>query len=116
MAGGRDRRAAQQLWSGVKLTFTQSGGYAGLIRGVTVDTCDLPDDERQHLESLVRDSGLIGQETSAASGTADARQYELVIEDGSARHTLAFDETNKPATATPLLKALKARSTPQRPA
>jgi len=97
----------------VKLTFTQSGGYAGLIRGVTVDTCDLPDDERQHLESLVRDSGLIGQETAAASVAIDACQYELVIEDGPVTHTLAFDDTNKPVEATPLLKALKARSTPQ---
>jgi hypothetical protein len=99
----------------VKLRFTQSGGYAGLIRGVTLDTCDLPEDERQHLESLVRDSGLVGGGTVASSVAIDARQYELVIEDGSVTHTVTFDDTSRPAGAAPLLKELKARSTAKHP-
>jgi hypothetical protein len=98
----------------VKLTFTQSGGFTGLMRGVTIDTRDLPDEECQRLESLVRTSGLLARPGIEASRAVDARQYELVIEDGSTTHTVAFDETTKPPAAAPLIKELQARAKPQR--
>jgi hypothetical protein len=97
----------------VKLTFTQSGGFTGLIRGVTIDTRDLPEEEGRRLESLVRSSGLFDELPARKSAVRDAHQYELVIEDGTNTRTVEFDETTKPAGAVALVKELKARSKPQ---
>ena len=36
----------------------QSGGFAGMLKGCTIDTTDLAPDERQELESLVAASGF----------------------------------------------------------
>lgn len=98
----------------MKVTFTQSGGYTGLVRGVVLDTRDLPEDERRHLESLVRNSGLSGLEQASSSRARDAHQYVLIIEEGPVKHVYEFDDTTKPAAALELIRELRARSKPQR--
>ncbi len=98
----------------MKLTFVQSGGYAGLVRGVSIDTRELPDEERRRLEASVRESGLLDWPGGGSSPARDARQDQIVIEDGALERTVTFDDTSKPASAAALLKELKARSTPQR--
>ena len=99
----------------MKLHFTQSGGYAGLIRGISVDTNTLPDSEGQRLEELLNSSGLLETPAVASSRARDALQYELVVEDGNVTRTFVFDDTTKPPDAAPLLRELKAKAKPQPP-
>ena len=42
----------------MRITFTQSGGFVGAVRGCRIDAAVLPAEERLRLEGLVAESGL----------------------------------------------------------
>lgn len=94
----------------MKLTFTESGGYLGLTRHVTLDTSTLPPEEGRHLETLVRTSGVLGHTSGVTPAARDALQYELTIEEGAVATTVVFDDLSKPAGAGTLLKELRKRA------
>ncbi len=99
----------------MKISFQQSGGFAGLIRGCTVDTDSLPAGEAEALKSLVERSGAGALHDAHDSAARDLGQYEIEIDAGPQRCRLCFDELNVPETVTPLLDFLKARARPMPP-
>ena len=64
----------------MRVTFVQSGGFSGAIKGCVIDAADLAPAERQELESLVAASGLTGAIEQFSSTGRDLRQYDVVIE------------------------------------
>ena len=99
----------------MKITFLQSGGFAGMLKGCTIDTIDLAADQRQELESLVAASGFSESFEQFSSAGRDLRQYEIVIEQHATVQRIVCDDRSVPDAARPLLAFLVARARPQPP-
>jgi hypothetical protein len=102
----------------MRISFTQSGGFTGIIKGCLVDTALLPDAQRQEVERLVSDSGLTDTALLAEGRSEegrDLRQYCLEFHDSSGIRRVACDERCLPDAARPLVAYLASRSVPQPP-
>lgn len=107
------------------ITFSQSGGFAGLLRSCQIDTAALAAADRDRLETLVNQSGLLrlglpgGQTNSRSEPVAqhsgagrDRRCYEVAIERDGVRVEYACDDSALPAAAAPLVHWLRERAQP----
>lgn len=99
----------------MKITYMQSGGFVGAVKGCVIDAASLAPDERQELESLVAASGLTESGESFSAAGRDLRQYDIMIEHDAAVQRLACDERTVPEAARPLITFLSARARPQPP-
>lgn len=82
-----------------------------MIRGVELDTDNLPPEEAAELHSLVQQSDLQSTTTGGnESSWRDLQEYEISVETGQGVYDVAFDDSNIPAGAAPLLDFLKRRS------
>ena len=97
----------------MRISFMQSGGFVGAIKGCTIDAADLAPEERQELESLVTASGLSESFEQLSSTGRDLRQYEIVIEEHATVQRIVCDDRSVPESARPLLAFLVARARPQ---
>ena len=93
--------------SGVKVTFAQSGGFAGLIRQCTLDTATMTPDEGRRLEQLVRQSGLSTAVEELSRGHRDLEQYEIQIDDGRRSISVVYDSATLPQSVKQLVGYLK---------
>ena len=98
----------------MKITFRQSGGYAGLIIGSEIKTDLLSAEEAATLHSLVQQSGIFTAPTKATPPSADLLNYKIIIETKEGISQLSFDELSLPESALPLLDYLQARAKPLR--
>jgi len=99
----------------MRITFMQSGGFAGVLKGCTIEATDLAPEERQELESLVAASGLTESFERFSSAGRDLRQYEIVIEQHASVQRIVCDDRSVPEVMRPLLAFLVARARPQPP-
>jgi len=99
----------------MRVTFVQSGGFVGAVKGCAIDAADLAPGERQELESLVAASGLTESSELFSGPGRDLRQYDIVIEHDAAVQRLSCDERSVPEAARPLLTFLFSRARPQPP-
>jgi hypothetical protein len=100
----------------MRITFTQSGGFAGLVKGCRIDTAALGPEERRELEALVEGSGLEASGERFAETGRDLRHYEITIErEAGPAVRLTCDEQSLPAAAAPLVHWLATRARPQPP-
>jgi hypothetical protein len=90
----------------MKITFRQSGGFMGMVRGCTVDTTTLAADERSHVEGLVTASTLTASFTRHNEGGRDRWQYEITIEHEAAQVHVVCDDACLPEPARPLVAYL----------
>ena len=90
----------------MRITFSRSGGVAGLRLRTTVSEDDLSTAQAARLRRLVEaaDCFRLPQEIVADRKQPDRFRYELTLEDGGRRHTIAIDEE---AAAPALLKLLE---------
>ena len=98
----------------MKITFRQSGGYAGLRMGCELNTKALSLEETAQLESLVETSGILQTQTALSANTADLINYEITIETKEGKHQVTFDDLTLPASIIPLLDYLQDRAKPIR--
>ena len=96
----------------MKVSFRQSGGFAGLIRGVDLDTAQMDADAAQELAGLVSASGIVGTKKARTHAARDLVQYDILIEQGDQISKGSFDDKTVPADAQPLLKYLRSQSHP----
>lgn len=95
----------------MKLTFRQSGGFAGLSLGCEIDEADLPRAEATRLRRLVRQCRL--EDVAAPAGARDVTTYEITIEaPGAVRHA-TFHDLAVPERVQPLLDFLQRRARPR---
>ena len=95
----------------MKVTYRQSGGFAGLTFFCALDTEVLQDEETRNLVSLVEQVQLesICRLDPAA---CYAIQYEISVEsDGQAIHT-RYDDSELPPSLLPLVWYLRERAKP----
>jgi hypothetical protein len=96
----------------MKIRYREAGGFAGLSRGIDIDTGALPEEEARRIDVLV---ARIEQGSAHAVGPTTARDltgYEIVIEDEKGRTALRFDDASIPPNAERLLDYLQARARP----
>ncbi|BAY09923.1 protealysin inhibitor emfourin [Calothrix sp. NIES-2098] len=96
----------------MKVKFSQSGGYAGLIRGCELDTDSLPADEAAKLKSLVEQSGILHAQSKSTPQARDLLNYKITIETNEGAPTVSFDDLSLPENAQPLLKYLQGCAKP----
>ena len=99
----------------MRITFTQSGGFAGTVRGCRIDALALPAAERRVLEDLLAASGLDGSLERFDEAGRDRKQYELRIDRDGGTVRVRCDDGCLPEAARPLVQFLAARSAPRRP-
>lgn len=90
------------------ISFTQSGGFAGLLKHCRVDTAALEPEERMQVEALVVAAGWEVSWEKFSEGR-DRFQYEIAIE----RETtvrVTCDDSCVPPEARPLVAYLKDRA------
>lgn len=99
----------------MRITFTQSGGFAGLVRHACLDAASLAADERRMIEQLVAASGLTESRALFADAARDLKQYEIVIDGDSGSIRVVCDDLCLPPPARPLVQFLAAHSRPGPP-
>ena len=99
----------------MQITFTQSGGFTGAVRGCRIDAADLPAAERRHLEDLVAASGLDAAVGWLDDAARDRKQYEICIDRDGDTVRVCCDDRGLPEAARPLVRFLAARAGPRRP-
>ncbi|MDA0255552.1 MAG: DUF1353 domain-containing protein [Planctomycetota bacterium] len=97
----------------MKITFLQSGGFAGALRGCRLDAAVLPVAERSRLEQLVGGCGVEHSSERFSPAGSDRRQYDLAIERDGRVIRLACDDGSLPEAARPLIDYLASLATPQ---
>lgn len=98
----------------LSVSFTQSGGFAGLVRGCTLDAATLDPAARAELGRLVDACGS----DSFAAGAAESRdrkRYAIEIRRGDERITIECDDATFPDRARPLAAFLAGRAGPITP-
>jgi hypothetical protein len=96
----------------MKIRYREAGGFAGLFRGVDIDTGDLPEEEAQRIDVLVDRAELGKVRVRGPVVARDLMGYEIEIEDEKGRTSLRFDDASIPPTAEELLAYLQARARP----
>ena len=99
----------------MQVTFRQSGGAGGFVRGVDMDTARLDADTRGRLEHLVKTSGIEGEVARFSETARDLRQYEIVIKSEERVASLACDDATLPKRARPLIRFLNEHAEPMTP-
>ena len=99
----------------MKVTFRQSGGYAGLIRGCELDTAAMEPAEAQGLRSLVNNSQILELGLPGEGVRPDLMSYRITIETGGAVHEISLDDLSLTPAIVPLLEYLQDCSGPRSP-
>lgn len=88
------------------ISFTQSGGFAGLVRACSIDTAALEPAERTRVEKLVAAAGWT-ESCERFSEGRDRFQYEITIECDAAPVHVVCDDACVPPEARQLVAYLK---------
>ena len=86
----------------MRISVTRTGGYAGLSTPVAnIDTERVSESQRVRIGALVDACKFFAlPATVPSTGVgADMFRYEITVEDGPQRHTVAFLDDDSPATA-----------------
>lgn len=105
--GNRDDRkpkAEHRMDKLTKFTFHQSAGFMGVNRQYEVNLADLSEQERNDLEKLIANSGLLkaGGGEQLTKGAADMFNYSFSVVEGNKTHSITFDDGTLPQSYRPL--------------
>jgi hypothetical protein len=91
-----------------RVTFRQSGGFAGLIRGSELAGDALSAADRRALERQLQSRSA----APVASALRDGLTYELEVETDTGTMHLEFGEDRVPADLAPLVEGMASRARP----
>jgi len=98
----------------VRISLRQTGGVAGLIRGVELESDELPPDQRRALETFLA-SDEASRLAARSPAARDALTYRLRVERPGGELTFAFDEPSLPPQLEALVDFLQPRLRPRAP-
>jgi hypothetical protein len=96
----------------LRVRYVQSGGFAGLIRGCTIDAAAIAPAAAAILKRLVKAAPLARLKTARTEGVADVVLHDLAIETDAGTLHLSFDDLTLPKALKPLVAFLTRRSKP----
>jgi len=99
----------------LRIRYVQSGGFAGLIRGCTVDASALAPAAAAVLKRLVKAAPLARLKARRTEGAADLLLHDFAIETDAGTFHLSFDDLTLPKALKPLVAFLARRSKPLPP-
>ena len=99
----------------LKIRYAQSGGFAGLIRGCTLDAAALAPAAAAVLKRLVKAAPLATLKTATTQGAADLLLHDFAIETDAGTLHLSFDDLTLPKALKPLVAFLARRIKPLPP-
>jgi len=83
----------------VQITIRQRGGLAGIdLQVVRIDTDTLAAGARQHVEQMIRSSGVLADQLDRPIG-ADLLEYEVTMEDQGRRQAWIWVDDGGPGAA-----------------
>ena len=93
----------------MRIHFVRTGGFAGMRLANTIDSEELPEDEVHALQSELDNANFFELPSFLAgeTGGADRFQYEITVEDGRQKHTIAAGESSLPGNVQPLVQHLE---------
>ena len=94
----------------MKITYRQSGGFAGLTKQYEVETAEMDPADREVLQSLVEQAGLQGSMTALSKQARDLMVHDLRIEEGGNTRHIVVDDLSAPAALRPLLAFVQKRT------
>lgn len=89
----------------MKITVTESGGWANIGRTCTLDTAGLPKGDARSLEAAI--SKLVSLPAVNAPHARDARTITIMILADNCERTLSFSEAQAPPAADIVLKIVR---------
>lgn len=98
----------------LRIRYVKSGGFAGLIRGCTIDAAALTPTAAAVMKRLVKAALAPGVKLAKAKtlGAADVPVHQLTIETDAGAVHLSFDDLALPKSLKPLVAFLARRSKP----
>ena len=96
----------------MKISFVQSGGFAGLCRGCALDTTQLPPETAQELVHLAKTIGISALGTFFSELGRHLQQDDITLDDGNSEVSVTFDDETLPAAARLLVDYLQKHSRP----
>ena len=99
----------------LRITYRQSGGYAGLFRGCTIDAAALKAAEAKALGRLVQAAALAQMKSAKTEGIPDLLVHDLSIQTDAGTRELSFDDLTLPEALRPLVEFLDPRCKPMAP-
>jgi hypothetical protein len=99
----------------LRIRYVQSGGFAGLIRGCTLDASVLAPAVAAVLERQVKAAPLATLKSARTQGVADLLLHDFTIETDAGTFHLSFDDLTLPKALKPLMAFLARRSKPEGP-
>jgi Emfourin len=109
----------------MKITFHQSGGFAGFTQKCEIDTRTLPGAEAAEIENLVKIGGVLKPKTAgiigflksritfSRTGACDIFDYGISVESDGITYHVTFDDLTIPEGSRPLLDYLKTHARQQ---
>ena len=99
----------------LRIRYVQSGGFAGLMRGCTIDAAGLAPAAATVMKRLVKAATLAKLKTARTQGVADLLLHDFAIETDAGTLQLSFDDLTLPKPLKPLASFLAGRSKPLPP-
>jgi hypothetical protein len=96
--------------NGVHIEFQRSGGFAGLTMRTEVDTSELPSEDAEAFERLVKSLERSGVGDSPSPGKPDRFQYELTVTRGKESRRFRLAEQDLTPEARELVSLLVERA------
>ncbi len=96
----------------MRVRFQVSGGigfFPGLAAPRTIDVDALPEADRNALKALIDAAGFFSlpHRVAAPRGAADYQTYQITVEDGGRRHTVAVSDPVSNPALQKLIDALR---------
>lgn len=111
----KNENAASKNDSAVyRVSFTKSGGIAGVHKSYTLESNKLEKAEQATLSDLLQKSGIlsISSVTKTTRGAADMFQYQLTVEHKGKTHTASYDDGTLPQAYRPLFDYVTKNASP----
>lgn len=94
----------------MKICYRKSGGFAGLVKGVDLDTDALPPAEAETLRQLVRAAAFFQQPARSAPRLPDVEQVMVEVTDEDRTHQVLVQHGQGHTELEPLLRYLESKA------
>lgn len=88
----------------MRIALERSGGFAGMLTSVSIDTTKLAPPEANQVKSLVEEAEFFQlPEAITPAAPVDRFQYHLTVSDKKRQHSVVVSESTMPGSLKPLV-------------
>lgn len=94
----------------MKIRFRQTGGFAGLVKSIEIDSDEISTEESEFLQSLVDQSKFFNLSGSVQHVMPDEEQYSITVETMARSRSIRTSKSAAPDDLRPLIGYLVKRA------